>query len=113
MQLEIPLPPKILSPNARSHWAAKSKAAKAYKSDCYYVALSKPFQPEVSGAIHIHVQWHPKTAHAFDEDNAIASLKHAFDGIAQAWRVNDSRFTISFEKMPPVKGGKVLINAKL
>jgi hypothetical protein len=34
MTLHLPWPPKELSPNARVHWAKKSKAAKAYRLQC-------------------------------------------------------------------------------
>ncbi|SOS36014.1 hypothetical protein CFBP6411_04657 [Pseudomonas syringae group genomosp. 3] len=33
--LILPWPPKVLSPNARTHWATKSRAAKAYRNTCY------------------------------------------------------------------------------
>ena len=34
-QVLLPWPPKVLSPNARAHWRARSKAAKAYRYSCF------------------------------------------------------------------------------
>jgi crossover junction endodeoxyribonuclease RusA len=114
MRLELPFPPRSLSPNARVHWAQKAKAAKSYKTSCFYLAkevgIHQPFL-DIGGDIFLRIEWHPKTANAFDQDNAIASLKAGLDGLALAWSVNDSRFRLDLQKMPPVKGGKVVINA--
>lgn len=30
----IPLPPKVLHPNARPHWRARARATRAYRRDC-------------------------------------------------------------------------------
>lgn len=108
MILEIPFPPRTLHPNARVHWAVLAKAKKKHRSDCYLLAKQKRVVFHTQ-QIPILIRWHPKTAHSFDADNAIASLKGALDGIAEAWGVDDSRFVLSFEKMPPVKDGKVFI----
>ena len=35
-QINLPWPPRELSPNARVHWAKKAKAAKAYKKEQAY-----------------------------------------------------------------------------
>jgi crossover junction endodeoxyribonuclease RusA len=112
--IEIPIPPRILNPNETGHWGKKAKAKKQYRGDCTLLAKvhSWTCKPCIhGGTIDLHIQWFPKTNHDYDEDNAIASLKAALDGIAEAWGVNDTRFHIArFEKMPKVKGGKVLIS---
>lgn len=111
--IEIPIPPRVLNPNTKAHWAKKYRASDRYRADCLVLARAhawkeKPVIP--GGRIPLHVQWHPKTNHEYDEDNAYASLKYALDAIALAWGVNDSRFTLArFDKMPKVEGGKVLI----
>lgn len=107
--LELPLPPKCLNPNARVHWAVKARAAKKYKESCFYLAKALPSVTPKCGFL-LHIQWYPKSWRAFDADNAIASLKSGLDGLALAWGVDDSQFKLSFEKMTPCKGGKVVIS---
>ena len=36
--IDLPWPPKELSPNARVHWTKKAKAAKAYRLECFILA---------------------------------------------------------------------------
>ena len=38
--ITIPVPPRILSPNYRGHWAPISAAKKQYRETCRYLALS-------------------------------------------------------------------------
>jgi predicted O-linked N-acetylglucosamine transferase (SPINDLY family) len=40
MILILPWPPRILSPNNRSHWAKKSPVRAKYRADCTYAALA-------------------------------------------------------------------------
>jgi hypothetical protein len=44
-----------------------------------------------------------------DFDNAIASLKASLDGLADALRVDDNRFRLSFAWGEPCKPGRVEI----
>ncbi len=107
--LELPWPNKNLSPNARPHWAVKAKAAKEANQVAHYVARTKlPIKPQWLSA---RLQWafHPKTAHALDKDNCIASCKAYQDGIAMALGIDDSLFDTSYEIKEPVKGGKVVV----
>lgn len=98
MHLTIPWPPRVLSPNDRSHWTKKAKAKAAYRDTCRLLALANvPKLPQ--GHIHLNVVFHPPTMRAFDLDNALATCKSGIDGIADAWGVNDKMFrpyTINF-----------------
>ena len=38
MNVTLPWPPSALNPNARPHWTAKAKAAKAYRAACKALA---------------------------------------------------------------------------
>ena len=87
---------------------AKARAARDYKTTCFWLGKETPIKANGS-EIRLHIHWHPKTGHDYDQDNAIASLKAGLDGLAMAWGVNDSLFKLTFEKMPPVKGGRVTI----
>lgn len=100
----LPLPPKQLSPNARCHYLAKAKAVKTYRRDCGLVALSvlnllganKPRWERATAKIGFYF----RTPARRDEDNALASLKACFDGLADAGIVaNDSGLSPRIELM--------------
>lgn len=87
----LPLPDKCLSPNARVHWAKKAKAVKFYRQRARY---------ETRAIAGLNLGWQKATykarfyfpdARRRDADNAIASIKSALDGVADAGLViNDS-----------------------
>lgn len=111
VQIEFPWPPALLSPNNMKHWRVKWKAKKQYKDDCYilaYAAKHKIKLPD-EGRIHLHVTFVPPGEYNYDEDNLIARMKYAFDGIADAWGVNDRRFKGHYEIAPAKRPGKVII----
>lgn len=106
---EIPWPPSILNPNRKSHWASKARSAKKYKNDCRMMAKLASVKHRAHGDITINIFFYPPDKRRRDQDNAIASLKHGLDGIAQALGVDDYRFRIYPFWMGPVKGGKIII----
>jgi crossover junction endodeoxyribonuclease RusA len=75
---------------------AKARAFKAHKEWAFVAtkaALPRCFK--WNGApIVLKVTFTPKTAHKIDADNAVASLKAYFDGIALALKVDDSAFAV-------------------
>ena len=83
--ITIPVPPRILSPNYRGHWAPISAAKKQYRETCRYLALSAmgTDRPGWERATYT-VEWYTPTKRTPDEDNASASLKAAFDGLQDA-----------------------------
>lgn len=106
----LPWPPSILSPNARPHWAALAKARKAYRAECMVVARNAGvYDPSPEGPILMDVWFYPPDRRGRDRTNCEASLKAAFDGLADAMGVNDIRFAPQYFMGPPVKGGAVEI----
>lgn len=98
MQVILPWPPKELSPNARLHWTKVSKAKKAYRDACYYLALqagAKSFK--ASGKVAIDLTFYPPDRRHRDDDNMLAAMKAGRDGLADALGVNDHKFKTSFE----------------
>ena len=94
--VSLPLPDRCLSPNARSHWAVRSKAAKRQHAVAFFETvevLEMPgvtFQPaETNG---VRCRWFFRDRRRRDADNLLASMKHAFDGIAEALEVDDRTF---------------------
>jgi len=92
MKISIKLPPRLLSPNARCHWSAKAKAARSYRLAAWAAAQSATTGiPErwLKASVQI-IAYYPTRRHP-DPDNLIASLKAAFDGIADAGVVANDR----------------------
>ena len=108
MKISLPFPPSILNPNSRPHWAPKTKAKKKYRRDCYY--LAKQIMPEFTeGMIYLKIIFHPPDKRKRDKDNIIASFKAGQDGMADAWRVDDSRFSASYDIGDIIKHGCVSV----
>jgi len=86
----LPLPPRELSPNARPHWAAKARAVRWYRETAYLCSLAeRPGRP--MRVARVTSKFFFRTRRRRDRDNLLASLKPAFDGIADARVVtNDS-----------------------
>lgn len=95
--ITLPLPPPELHPNARPHYMAKAAKTKRYRMDAYLVALharreARHVLPWPSASV--RVTRYAKTKRRADRDNVLASLKAAFDGIADAGVVlDDSQLT--------------------
>lgn len=93
----LPLPPRALSPNARPHWAAKAKAVQGYREAAYLSALAKRpgslrgRRDRPTRLARVTARFYFRNRRRRDGDNLLASLKPAFDGIADAGVVaNDS-----------------------
>lgn len=115
IRVELPWPHRDLAPNrARNvHWARKAEAVRYYRRTCDVLTLAafagkgRPALPE--GEIAMAVTFHPPDNRRRDRTNMEASLKAAWDGIADALGVDDSRFAPTYRKGDPVKGGLVVV----
>lgn len=105
----LPWPDKRLSPNARVHWARKALVVKKARVDAAWAAREAGLQGIPATAIKATIIFSPKTARAYDLDNALASLKPAIDGIAAVVGVDDSRWNFELCRGLPTKGGSVRI----
>jgi crossover junction endodeoxyribonuclease RusA len=90
--ISLPLPPKPLSPNGRSHWGAKSKAVKAART------IAKTFVQHVATSdwlgrsVRLDVRrWADKK---MDSDNFWGALKAYRDGIADGLMTTDAQFEL-------------------
>jgi crossover junction endodeoxyribonuclease RusA len=85
--ITISLPPKGCRPNgSHGHWRAKSSAKKLYRKACHLATLeaTQGHPPQRWLKASAQVSAYFPTARHMDPDNLIASLKAAFDGIADA-----------------------------
>jgi len=84
--ITISLPPKACRPNgAHGHWAAKASSKKQYRSEAWAATAAEiKGQPPRWHKARVEIKAYFKTARHLDPDNLVASLKSAFDGIADA-----------------------------
>lgn len=109
-KITLPWPPKQLSPNARVHWAQKARVAKKYKAESIVLTKIANIELPKTDKLHLFVDFYQPDHRHRDQDNMEAAMKSAYDGIADALGVNDSRFIIHpFVKDEIVKDGKVTI----
>lgn len=107
-ELTLPWPPRVLSPNARVHWAVRSKAAKLYRQACFVLARKAGWTQAPEGRLHLWIDFYPPTRRSYDDDNLMASFKNARDGIADALRVDDKVF-VSHPMVKTETGGMVKV----
>ncbi len=95
IRITLPLPDRILSPNARCHWATKSRAVKAARATARYEATVAGGACLMLTTARIDIRALHKIARRRDRDNLISSCKAYFDGLADAGLIaNDSGFTL-------------------
>lgn len=119
LSLTLPWPPRSLSPNHRAHWAAKAKAAKAYRSQCGLLTLAEYQKAKKNGAridpdrpVTLSVLFVRPDRRHHDRDNLIARSKALFDGIADALGINDRMFRFSQPEISEDIGGMVKVEIR-
>lgn len=91
--ITMPLPPRILSPNGRGHWAAKSKARASQRAAAFGYASAQvrgagPKWPRTK----LTIRWFAADKGKIpDVDNMIASAKGILDGMADAGAMLNDR----------------------
>jgi crossover junction endodeoxyribonuclease RusA len=103
----LPWPDKALSPNARGHWAKRSRAVKTARSQSYLLTRqSMTEQPGTisawhaiqnitdAGTILVRIVFEPPGRYRYDLDNLVARRKAGLDGIADAVGIDDHRFQL-------------------
>lgn len=115
-ELELPWPPKQLSPNARNHWATTAKAKKAYRARCGAIARQAGVGVLQAGCerLEVHLRFFPPDRRLRDLDNLLASMKSGLDGLADALGVDDSRWRLGLEvdRDTVVPYGRVLVTVE-
>lgn len=93
--ITLPLPDRVLSPNARCHWATKSRAVKAARATAQYAATVAGGACQWLTTARIDIRAFHTINRRRDRDNLIASCKAYLDGLADAGLIaNDSGFTL-------------------
>lgn len=96
LEFTLPWPQSKLSPNARVHWSTLAKAKKEYRSACWLTALDQQrgWRPELpEGPLLVELEFVPPQRRSYDRDNLISRMKAGLDGLCDALKVDDKRFT--------------------
>lgn len=111
--LVLPWPARELHPNARVHYHAKAKAAKAYREGAYWLARSRDLFMPSEGLILLTITICPPDKRRRDIDGVFSACKNSLDGIADALGCNDDRFIFNLRRGQPMKGGAVVVEIEL
>lgn len=109
MTVTLPWPPAVLSPNARAHWAARSRAAKSYRHACAVLTRQAKLAAPADGRVHLTLEFVPPDRRHRDRDNMLASIKSGLDGLADALGVDDRRFDLTIRVADTI-GGMVRVS---
>lgn len=103
-EMILPWPSSVLSPNARTHWAALAKEKKAYRDACAWTASSQGAKRIYAKKLHLTITFYAPTRRAYDLDNALASIKSGLDGLADVLGVDDSKWSLTIAKGEGIGG---------
>jgi crossover junction endodeoxyribonuclease RusA len=116
-KIVLPWPDRMLSPNTPGHWAKKYRYQADAKNDGYLVAMEETvgdLSYLADGRVLVKTTFYPPDRRRRDEDNAFASLKYYFDGIALAIGIDDYYFVHDRPVwMDPEKPGRVEIELEV
>lgn len=105
MKVDLPWPPKELSPNARLHWAKVAKYKKDYRLACWALtkqaAAGTKFRDKKT---EVDIEFFPPSKRHYDLDNCLASMKAGLDGVADALLINDHHFKLTVRMQEDVLG---------
>lgn len=108
IELELPWPPKELSPNARVHWKQRHRHSKAYREACGLIAMANRGNMP-AGRLELWLTFFPPNRRHHDDDNLVARFKSGRDGIADALGINDRWFSTVIMVADPVPGGMIKV----
>lgn len=107
--IELPFPPSSLSGHNEGHWRSKSEIVARHRSWAKLATLAARIAAPAGGDIRVVVTFYPPSRRG-DRINFPNRMKPYFDGIADALKVNDSRFLPVYQFAEPVKGGRVVVS---
>jgi len=97
--ITLPLPPRVLSPNSRAHWAKVAKAKAKYRADARVMTIHAMYMKRNHGKrtnifrnllnASEHTTFYFAQNRRRDRDNFSAMLKAARDGIVDAGLLAD------------------------
>lgn len=111
--IECPWPPKEANPNKRVHWSLAARKKSRYRRDCFNATLAVTRAKKLfDGPLLVHLMFCPPDNRKRDDDNFEAAFKSGRDGIADALGVDDNLFTVTRERGPVARHGKVIVQVR-
>lgn len=107
IEVTLPWPAPQVFPNFRNshHWRKSWKQVKRQRETAFTLAAEqigrKTIPQAQNGPWSLHLDIFPPNARRRDADGMVGANKANIDGIADALRVDDSRFTITHTIHPP------------
>lgn len=108
MTIVLPFPPSSLSGHAKGNWHGKSGVTAKHRAWAKSATLAAKAVAPADGDIRVIVTFYPPNRRG-DRVNFPNRMKPYFDGIADALKVNDSRFVPSYHFAEPVKDSRVTV----
>jgi crossover junction endodeoxyribonuclease RusA len=102
--ITLPWPPPILSPNARTHYIALSKAKKAYRQACGWCVKEQGAPADLPIPLPIQIDFYPPDRRSYDRDNLLARFKAGLDGLADGLKIDDKHFIPTIRLMQEIGG---------
>lgn len=106
-KIELPWPPRSLSPNARKHRMAVARDKKRYREDCAWSTIAAGVRRIVAPGLRVHITFVPPNARTRDRDNMLAAIKAGLDGVADVVGIDDSRWELVIARAAPEPPGRV------
>ena len=107
--IELPFPPASLSGHAKGHWRGKSSVTAKHREWARNATLAANIRTvDATGDIRVGVTFYPPNRRG-DRVNFPNRMKPYWDGIADALKVNDSRFLPTYHFAEPVKNPRVVV----
>lgn len=101
--IELPWPPSELSGHNNGGWQGKSTLVKKHRRWACMAAKAANIALTAEGDIFLTVSFYPPDNRS-DRVNFPNRMKPYFDGLADAWGVNDRRFLPDYKFHAPRKG---------
>ena len=116
MIVSLTWPPKDLSPNARTHWAPRSRLKAVARKYAKYATIETMQRHSVGGErfhelerLPMKISFYPPDKRRRDDDNMIGSFKSYRDGIADALGLDDVNFQPHYFFEEPKKPGFIVV----
>jgi crossover junction endodeoxyribonuclease RusA len=109
--VDLPWPPRALSPNAREHRMRVADVKAKYRRACWALtreAMGRWTAP-ASGKLSLAIVFCPPDNRRRDLDNMLAGIKAGLDGVADAVGCDDSLWTLTITRGAVVPGGNVFL----
>lgn len=104
VEVTLPWPPRVLSPNSRAHWRKLASVKALYRRACWALtrdAVGVDWPRPASGPVTVALEFVPPDRRARDLDNCIAAMKSGLDGLADALQLDDRRFRLLVQMAEP------------